>query len=62
MFKIWDFGSIARSREAEWAKPSQTNSTGSLLSIPSDVTKRGCGSVYFGERPRWTLSQQQHRS
>jgi hypothetical protein len=52
VFKIWDFGSIAKSRQAKWAKPSQAAAWEALRSVPSHVIKRGCRSVYFGKEVR----------
>ncbi len=52
VFKTWDFGSMARSEQAKKLTQAKLAAWEALRSVPSRVTKRECGTVYFWKEAR----------
>jgi hypothetical protein len=54
--KIWDFGSMARSKQAEWAKPSQASSKPSKASLAMSL-REDVDQSAFGKRLGNTITE-----
>jgi hypothetical protein len=52
VFKTWDFGSMARPEQAKKLTQAKLAAWEALRSVPSHVTKRGCGTVDFWKETR----------